>query len=166
MLLTLALYLSAAAAGAEPSREPWATVSKDPARVREKTVLSFGTLGVARNRPFELAYYAKRTVRRREEAAHVQWADSSSCPGLKAALAGLADLSPPRIDVPGFPPAKGGTDEGVVIDGVIYTLKLDRLSFSTNIGSGLAQWTEKTLRALEPCWRDQAPADVNPSDAT
>jgi hypothetical protein len=165
MFVGVAFLLSIAASGTEPSRPTWAIVTKDPATVREKTTLAFGTLGVARHKPFQLAYYAKRTIQHREEAPQVQWADSGSCPALTTSLGRLRDISAPRIDVPGFPPLKGGTDENIVIDGIIYTLKLDRLSFSTNIGSGLADWTETTLRALEPCWREQAPADVNPADA-
>lgn len=166
MFVGFAFLLSAAAAGTEPSRPTWATVTKEPALVREKTTVAFGTLGVARNKPYQLAYYAKRTIQRREEAPQVQWADSGECPALSASLGRLRDLSAPRIDVPGFPPVKGGIDENIVIDGILYTLKLDRLSFSTNIGTGLAEWTDSTLRALEPCWRVDAPADVNPADAS
>ena len=66
MFLGIAFFLSAAASGAEPSRPSWVTVTKEPARVREKTTLSFGTLGVARKKPFQLAYYAKRTSQRRD----------------------------------------------------------------------------------------------------
>ena len=165
MFVVVALLVSAAASGTEPTRPTWITVTKDPAAVREKTTLAFGTLGVVRHKPFQLAYYAKRTIQRREDAPQVQWASSSSCPALTTSLGRLRNLSAPRIDVPGFPPVKGGMDENVVTDGIIYTLKLDRLSYSTNIGSGLADWTETTLRALEPCWRAKAPADVSPSDA-
>ena len=165
MFVGIAFLLSVAASGTQPSRPPWITVTKDPATVRERTTLAFGTLGVARQKPFELAYYAKRTIQRREEAPQVQWAESSSCPALTTSLGRLRDLSAPRIDLPGFPPVEGGMYENIVIDGIIYTLKLDRLSFSTNIGSGLAEWTETTLRALEPCWRTEVPKDVNPADA-
>lgn len=165
MFVGVAFLLSAAASGAEPSRPAWATVTKDPAAVRERTTLAFGTLGVARHKPLQLAYYAKRTIQRREEAPQVHWADSSSCPALTTSLGRLRDLSAPRIDLPSFQPVKGGMDENIVIDGIIYTLKLDRLSFSMNIGSGLADWTESTLHALEPCWRPDVPGDLNPTDA-
>jgi hypothetical protein len=165
MLLSLALLMSAVAAGTEPVREPWATVTKKPALVREETTLAVGTLGVTRNGPFQLAYYAKRILKVRDEAPQVHWVDSKSCPALIAALAGLRGLAPPRIDVPGFPRVKGGADENVILDGISYTLELNRLRFSTNIGSALADWTDTTLRALEPCWRKDAPVDVDPEDA-
>ena len=163
MLVGLAFFFSAAASGAEPVRPPWATVTKVPATVREKTTLAFGTLGVARNDPFQLASYSKRTIQRAGEAPRVEWADSISCPILTKALGRLGDLSPPPIHVPGFPPGKGAVAENVVIGGIIYTLMLDRLSFSTSIDSGLANWTEQTLGALEPCWHKDAPADVSPT---
>ena len=165
MLAGVAFLLSAAASGVQPVRQPWATITREPARAREKTTLAFGTLGVARNDPFQLAYYSKRTIQRPEESPQVQWADSISCPALRTALERLGGLSPPPVNVPGFPSAKGTSAENVIIGGIIYTLRLDRLSFSTNIDSGLAEWTEKTLRALEPCWRKEAPADVSPTDA-
>jgi hypothetical protein len=160
MFVGLGFLLSAAASGTEPSRPSWVSVTKEPAAVRESTTWAFGTLGVVRNKPFKLAYYSKRTIQRRDQLPRVQWADSISCPALTTALGRLRELSPPRIDVPGFPPTEGGDAANVVIDGVSYTLKLDRLSFSTNVGSELAGWTETTLHALEPCWRAEAPSDV------
>ena len=77
MMVVLAFLLSGAAAAAQPVREPWATVTKDPASAREKSTIAFGTLGVAREKPFELAYYAKRTVQRGDEAPQVTWAGSA-----------------------------------------------------------------------------------------
>ena len=82
---------------------------------------------------------------------------------MKPALVALSNLPPPRIDIPGIPSPTGSAEQ-VILDGVGYRLTLNQLSFSTNLGSPLAEWTERTQAALAPCWRSEPPADMLPID--
>jgi hypothetical protein len=129
------------------------------------TTLDFGTLGPAPhgNRIDAVVYYAKRTYRPLRGTPQVRWTDSVSCPALQNALRDLRDVPPPKIDVPGYPAQKGGFWENIIVDGTAYSLDMaPHLTFSTNDENApLPKWTEKTLRGLEPCWREQAPADTD-----
>jgi len=165
MMLAFFVILSANSVAAEPTRRPWATVTKAPNNNRYVTTLDFGTLGPARNsnRIDGVVYYAKRTYKPLTGAPQVQWTDSVSCPALQTALGGLRSVPPPKIDVPGYPSQKGGFWENVTLDGTGYGLDMaPHLTFSTNDeNSALPKWTERTLRDLDSCWHDEAPADTD-----
>jgi hypothetical protein len=162
MIHILVAALLAASPPQGPSRPVWATITRAPANGSEQVSLEFGTLGAVSQAPYRLAYYARRTVARRNSATEeIAWADSRSCPALTEVLADLRDVPVPGIDVPGFAGQPGGTDESITLDGVTYRFALsERLAFSTNVGSPLSRWTEASLQRLEPCWRAEVPRDV------
>jgi len=158
------LFLSLlATSGAEtPPGIVWATVTRASAATTERLALDFGTLGVARGRPGQLVYFVRRTTTLYPDVRQVRWTDSINCPAMIAVLSDLRDLPTPRLDVPGFPAQPGGLDETIAVDRVSYRLNFsDRLSYSTNVGSPLARWTDDAVRRLEPCWRAEAPRPLS-----
>ena len=165
MILAFFVILSANGVAAQPSRRPWATVTRAPSNTHDVTTLDFGTLGPARNatRINAVAYYARLTYKPLRGAPQVRWTDSISCPALQASLARLRNVPPPKIDVPGYPAQKGGFWENVILDGTGYSLDMaPHLRFSTNDeSSALFKWTEEALRDLKSCWHDEPPADTD-----
>ena len=114
--------------------------------------------------PFRTAggsrYLAVRRIVTGYHAPEVeQWAVTSECPGADAVLLDLEGLQPPRIDVPTI-----GRDDHQFpgLDGVGYKLSVSyptwpdsfayQMEFSTNIGSPLAEWTDRLRAVLTPCW--------------
>lgn len=148
------------AALANPSVElgpAWAEFSRSPALKREKTTVEIGTLGFDRARG-ELRFWLRRTVSRHGKE-QVMWADSGTCPALRAALAAMRDLPVSRFAPPGF--SRG---RSIIMDGIGYSLRSysdeGSLTMNTNVGTPLASWVDNTLQALSPCWTATIPKRV------
>lgn len=101
----------------------------------------------------------------------LRWASSRDCPALRDRMVALSELQAPR-------PYVGGLDDqppALTTDGAVYRLWSsasrygDRgvdayeMRISSNHGTPLAEWTDETLKALGPCWRDAPPVFRPPS---
>lgn len=135
----------------------WTTLEKAPS-FRPKTEYLFGTLGMDQASRFD--YWLIRLSEKEPDAP--QWADSRTCPALRAAVAGMASLEPISPD----PPISGKDDLHIVVDGTRYTLQgtgryssgaSGRFSMSGNVDSPLAAWTQQLERDLASCWKSGLP---------
>lgn len=79
----------------------------------------------------------------------------------RAAVGGRRSLEPPKIDVLGL----GAQSRAIpAADGADYQLwsawahyqdtHTGSITMTSNIGSPMAEWVDRTLRALEPCWTE------------
>ncbi|WP_252258197.1 hypothetical protein [Erythrobacter aurantius] len=100
------------------------------------------------------------------EVRKSRWTDTQNCDAASSVLTSLHGVSPPRVSIPGYEVSPGG---GIRImgDGVHYEISVrahysgtegSDLSFSSNVGTPLAEWIEGSLEVLEPCWSSEAPA--------
>ncbi|HSJ79454.1 MAG TPA: hypothetical protein VK913_12030 [Erythrobacter sp.] len=86
-------------------------------------------------------------------------ADSRACPAMMAELAKVEELPMPRFAAPG---TKSSAVVAILMHPTNYTLAMRgyesrsntgaRIELNAQSGSPLAQWTDATLEALEPCW--------------
>lgn len=141
------------------SPAPWAELSVRPSLARPvtETILQVGDL------PFGMAgeesdQWLRKTTKFFGGATRVQWTDTRACPAARAVLSSMYALEVPR-------PAPGGTI-AVRSDSIRYALSTDarfgsegmaRLSISASGGTPLADWAERSLAQLEPCWSDLPP---------
>jgi hypothetical protein len=94
----------------------------------------------------------------------MQWADGRTCPALNAILATLPRLEPAVLTAPGFEPK---SNRIVTLDGAYYTIEAPayfpkgqmqgRATLSWANSGPVADWVEKALDGLRPCWRDSPP---------
>lgn len=99
----------------------------------------------------------RRSSTDRGGAVSVAFTNTSACPGVLSLLGEMEQLELPRPDLPGF----GKELEWVIMDGATYSLtapalyrgRESRLVVQSNVTTPLARWIDRTLSALEPCWR-------------
>lgn len=133
----------------------WAHFSRSPALRGTSERVDVATSGV--DPKSHVLFYAMRLTRTRfSQPDTVLWADSRTCPAVRPALAALGTLAMPRPSAPGIDPPGD-----MVLDGVGYALAMPgrfagggegQFSVSSNIGTPLAAWVDRSLKALEPCW--------------
>lgn len=107
------------------------------------------------------AYTMRLTRRRFQQPDAIFWADSRTCPALRPVLDALRAVVAPHPQVPGIDPYGD-----IILDGVGYRLKTmarfpngqdGDLSYSSNVGTPLAAWIDRSLAALARCWSATAP---------
>lgn len=108
-------------------------------------------------------YRMDRVVTDRLGPANTTSADSRTCPAVLDQMAKVEALPMPTFVAPG---SKSGQSVSILLHPTNYTLALRgyesvsntgaRVELSAQSGSPLAQWTDETLQALEPCWSEPA----------
>ncbi len=102
------------------------------------------------------AYTMRLTRRRFRQPDAIVWADSRSCPAMRQVLDTMRALASPHPQVPGIDPYGD-----IILDGTGYRLTTKarfaggcdgHLTYSSNIGTPLAAWVDRSLAALAPCW--------------
>ena len=148
------LPLLAVAASPPPLPGTWATFTREGALSHQAITVEAATDGVDPGSK-RLEYKLRRTERSLD-SVEVKWANSRRCPAIRPVLAGMRDLAPPRLSPPGI--GDGPTE--VILDGVFYSLSAPagyggaeaRVTVSSNVGTPLAAWVDKSLAALDRCW--------------
>ena len=104
----------------------------------------------------EVIYWVRRTTRHLDESPGVAHTDNVRCPALLAVLRSMRDLPAPRP----APPLLDNADILVTADGTLYELHAPaaysgrtpgEITLSSNVGTPLANWVERSLAALQPC---------------
>lgn len=152
------LMFAAAASGGSNSLAPWATFSRAMAFEPTFVQVEIGTAcGTGHT---NCLYWFRRSVISRNSAAKaVDWTDTRRCPAALQVIEEMATVPPPTIK----PPRIDGKAEDIIItaDGGSYVLessaRYDRtigpeIKFSSNVGTPLAKWVDRSLSALNPCW--------------
>ena len=104
-------------------------------------------------------YRMDRKVTDRRGKALQSSADSRTCPAMMTELAKVEALPMPRFAAPG---SYASSRVAIPMHPTTYTLAMRgyesrsdtgaRIELIAQSGSPLAQWTDTTLKALEPCW--------------
>lgn len=113
----------------------------------------------------EKNFAVRRVSQSTTSESKLEWATSSECPGLEDQIIDLETLAMPQIDVP----TVGRDDrQGPPADGVTYSLWSryptwpHAFSYSieirSNVGTPLADWSERLRQTLDGCWSDVMPA--------
>jgi len=98
----------------------------------------------------------RRTATDRSGAETVTYTDTRACPAALQELQAVESLELPRPDLRGF----GKELQVITLDGAGYSLTTAALyggdageiKVQSNVGTPLARWIDKALKALEPCW--------------
>ncbi|WP_068080549.1 hypothetical protein [Novosphingobium rosa] len=148
------------AAANSPLLNQWAQFSRAGALNRVRETVDIATGESPQGAPFA---YRLRFTRQapanhgRGRQTRVQWADSASCPAIRPVMAAMGGITMPRPAPYGVP----GQEMTIVMDGAIYTLSVPssdaggEIRISSNVGSSLADWVDRSLEALAPCWKAQ-----------
>ena len=113
-------------------------------------------IGSTQSNKGEVIYWVRRTTRHPGQSLGVAHADSVRCPAVLAVLRSMRDLPAPRP----APPLLDNADILVTADGTLYELHAPaaysgktpgEISLSSNVGTPLADWVERSLAALQPC---------------
>ena len=141
--------------------DPYLTFSRSPAFDHRVTTVEVGSLQTSGDR---WDYWFRRTVRLGKHSA-TWWTDTRRCPAARWVVDEAIKVSPPKMLVPGV---KDRSYESPMItaDGVGYSVesmghydgRTSDLSFSSNVGTPLAEWVDESLRKLEPCWSKERPS--------
>ncbi|GAA0296848.1 hypothetical protein GCM10009087_03300 [Sphingomonas oligophenolica] len=136
-----------------PADNGWARFSAHQARSRIAVDVAIGTTRSASGKP---VYWVRRTTKRPGQWAEVSRTDSVRCPAVLTMLRSMRDLPAPRP----APPLLDNADIVVTADGTGYELHAPaaypgkgegEMTLSSNIGTPLADWVERSLAALRPC---------------
>ncbi len=127
--------------------------SRSRALARSKQEICIGRGGVAGQ------FVLRRSSTDRSGAVSVAFTNTSDCPGVLPLLGEIEQLVLPHPDLPGF----GKELEFVTMDGAGYSLTapalyggaMSQLVVQSNVNTPLARWIDRTLKALEPCWRGE-----------
>lgn len=112
----------------------------------------------------EKVFAIRRASSTASSNSKIEWATSFNCPGLEAVIIDLELLPMPMIDVP----TVGRNDhQGPPTDGVGYSLWSryptwpdgfsSSIQVSSNLGTPLAEWSERLRQTTATCWSDQMP---------
>lgn len=139
----------------------WATLRIEPS-FAEGSEIAIGTLrydGHAK----QLDYWMRREERDRQGGGlKIRWADSRSCPSMRAVIDAMRNVGGMQLAPPG-----GGDDTIVTADGTLYTLEAPgryeggytgTLRISANVRTPLATWAERLQSDLADCWSDKPPS--------
>ena len=133
------------------------TFSRAPSFDERVTIVEVGS---TLNDASDWDYWFKRTIRR-GKLDEVWWTDTTHCPAARWVVENAINLTPPVIEVPGIKGKDQGDDIVVTADGALYELTSgarygenigSQISFSSNVGTTLANWADESLRRLDPCW--------------
>lgn len=167
MLLLVLLLQAASPVLPQPradgfSQRAWGHFSRSPLLGHASEIVD---VTIDYDRRTHASTYALRLTRKRfSQAGEVLWADSRTCPAVRRVLTSMQTLALPSITVPGLDRYPGN----IVIDGVAYSLRAPALFvgrgggqavFTSNVGTPLATWVDRSLAALGPCWSALAPSD-------
>lgn len=157
---------------------PFAEATRQPAMINGCTILTFyrltpkltpdGSRNLKDAKRFPPIFFARMVengARSPGWSEKIGWADARTCPALAEAVKRMDALSP---KFSGDAPARGVG--GHVMDGVGYHLwasglaapfdKLDyrySLDITSNVGTPLAEWTERTVEAIRGCLKPDTP---------
>ena len=136
-----------------PADDGWARFSAHHARSRVEIDVAIGT---TRSDKGDIIYWVRRTTKRPSQWAEVSRTDSVRCPAILAMLRSMRDLPAPRP----APPLLDNADIIVTADGTTYALtapaaypgkSAGEMTLSSNVGTPLADWVERSLAALSQC---------------
>ena len=136
-----------------PADDGWARFSAHHALSRVSIEVAIGTM---RSDKGAVIYWVRRTTKRPGQWAEISRTDSARCPAILAMLRSMRTLPAPRP----APPLPGNTDIIVTADGTRYELHAPAaypgmsegaMTLSSNVGTPLADWVERSLAALGPC---------------
>jgi hypothetical protein len=99
----------------------------------------------------------RRTSTDRSDAVSVTQTNTTDCPSVLPLLREVEKLELPHPDLLTF----GKEAKFITMDGAGYSLTIPALydgaisniAVRSNVSTPLAQWIDRTLKALEPCWR-------------
>lgn len=155
MLTVMAIVLQIAAPPIDPFADrAWGHFSRSPTLEHRTETVDIGTDG---NAGGVVQYKLRLTQRFRDGSLTRVWADSRSCPAVHMVMARLRALKPPAIVPPGLGPAP----TEILVDGIGYGLTmpvedqlgLSRMTWTSDVGTPLADWVEDSLARLKSCWR-------------
>ena len=149
----LALVLMVAAGPtASDDFHGWARFSRDQMLRGVSDTVEVATRGVEPGR--RDLHVVMRLTRRGLRQTEVLWADSTTCPAVRATVRAMSDLSMPRV----ASPLERGS--GIrMLDGIGYEFDgptnwmNGRITLSSNIQTPLSGWVDARLAALAPCWK-------------
>lgn len=157
MILT-ALSLALAPLSTEPV--PFLTITRSATGLAT-TQIEIGVLPGSNQR-----HYWLRRVESGQGEITVSWTDTQICAGSRESVVVAArQVAPPEIAVPGIPVTEDGSVV-ITLDGVQYSFEArshyegnisSSLSFTSNVGTPLADYVERSIAALEPCWAEDMP---------
>ena len=162
MLVALTMLAGLAAAQDTDPRQytPFLTFSRSASSELGAQSVDIGVLrGEGR-----LQFWFRRTVER-DGPDDIAWTSTESCAGARDAVVAATQFAPPRVSVPGLPMRPDGSS-GLTLDGVQYAFRSSAhydsngsssISFTSNVGTPLANWVEGSLAILEECWADEVP---------
>jgi hypothetical protein len=145
------IFLLLAAASLAPATADCRMIafSRSPALARSKQEICIERGGVGGQ------FAIRRSSTDRSGGVSVTYTNTSDCPGVLPLLKELEQLELPRPDFPGF----GKEPEFITLDGAGYSLTapalydgaMSKLVVQSNVSTPLAQWIDRTLKALDPC---------------
>lgn len=147
LIATLALQ----AAQPLPNDDGWARFSAHRQLAHVEIDVAIGTVRSSKNEPI---YWVRRSTRRPRQWVEVSSTDSVRCPAILAMVQSMRDLPAPR---PAPPPPSDSSDIVATADGTGYELNAPtaspgvEMTLSSNVGTPLADWVERSLAALGPC---------------
>lgn len=178
VLAALAFGSSAASAHDEPSPTPqsamlghftpFATVEVQGAFGTPDEVLGLYVFWTKlRDEGGQKGFAVRRVSLSATSERRIEWATSFACRGLEDVIVDLETLPMPTIDVP---TAGAEYTPAPVADGVTYSLwsrsptwsgaSSYSIEVSSNVGTPLADWSQRLRSTLAPCWSDQIPDAV------
>lgn len=160
-MLVIAVPFSAVAQGSTVSELTVGSFSVKPDSVRNFPTIQVDLVlviesGNARH------YRVDSVVTDWQGSAKAFSADSLTCPAIIQQMAKVEHLPMPSFIAPD---SAKGQNAPIMLHPTTYTLAMRgnegvsgtgaRIEISAESGSPLAQWTEETLKAIEPCWRNR-----------
>jgi hypothetical protein len=152
------MALATVAIGSPDLGPAWAEFSRNAGLRDFLERVEVGTLSHGRG---ESHYWLRRTVREAGRET-VTWADSRTCPAVRAVLAGMGDIN--------MHAAPHGSTEGgaIVLHGVAYTLRAParsgpqygEITVRANVDTPLTRWGAASFSSLRSCWTDAPPEPV------
>lgn len=126
-------------------------------------VISFGAI--------DGQWYARRADGGMDRETTIRWANEGQCPTLRPSLEALESLPTHPINLHDIGRPLDRDQIDILLDGATFRLfarnepikgrTFDTIVLTSNYGTPLAEWFEKTGAALEGCWAIQPPDWAN-----
>lgn len=163
----------AALTALQPNNPPVAGVVTEEADARAWRVISFYAVTqpdapIVAGRPSR-TYVARRVDGVGDAVGEERWADESSCPTLRGALAWMANLPMPRPHLMGLTPdaseSSGGQPANAPTEARGVRISMAARQEDNSVatvqalvyGGPIGAWFDRTSANLEPCWSDEKP---------